>query len=103
VDAKACPFGKARTPDMFVWTDYMKYRARLRGFDLGEIERIVRFGDERYIDTVTDRRVVVGRHDRLMVAIPYEETAGAVTPITVHVTSRQQVNFRIRSGRYAHG
>ncbi|OGV71118.1 MAG: hypothetical protein A3K19_30610 [Lentisphaerae bacterium RIFOXYB12_FULL_65_16] len=87
---------------MVVWTDYMKFRARLRGFDLAEIERIVRSGEERYIDTVSGRRVVVGRHGRLRVVIPYEETAGEVIPITVHVTSRQQINFRIRSGRYAH-
>lgn len=25
-----------------IWTDYMKYRARLRGFDLAKIEHIVR-------------------------------------------------------------
>lgn len=35
------------------WTDYMKYRARLRGFDLAKIEHIVRYSGERYVDTVT--------------------------------------------------
>ena len=28
-----------------IWTDYMKYRARLRGFDLAKIEHIVRYSD----------------------------------------------------------
>jgi hypothetical protein len=33
-----------------IWTDYLRYRAELRGFDLAEIERIMRFGEERYFD-----------------------------------------------------
>jgi hypothetical protein len=38
----------------------MKYRARLRGFDLDAIESILIFGQERYRDTVTGRVVAVG-------------------------------------------
>jgi len=34
-----------------VWTDYMKYRANLRGFDLAKIEDILRYSTERYFDT----------------------------------------------------
>jgi len=32
-----------------VWTEYMKYRARLRGFDLARVEEIVRYSSERYL------------------------------------------------------
>jgi hypothetical protein len=32
-----------------IFTDYLKYRAELRGFDLGLIEHIVRYSPERYI------------------------------------------------------
>jgi hypothetical protein len=39
---------------MIVWTDYFKYRAGLRGFDLTEVEKILSFGDERYFDTATE-------------------------------------------------
>ena len=38
---------------MVIWTEYFKYRARLRGFDLAIIEEIVRFSEERYFDTAT--------------------------------------------------
>ena len=57
---------------MIVWTDYLKYRAELRGFDLLVVEKILRFSEERYYDTGTGRRVVVGRHGGLLVTIPYE-------------------------------
>ncbi len=83
-----------------VWTDYMKYRVRLRGFDLAKIEEIVRHSPERYFDTVTGRHLVVGRHGKILVVIPYEMDEDSITPITVHATTRQQINFRLRTGRY---
>lgn len=46
-----------------IWTDYMRYRAKLRGFDIAKIEHIMRYSSERYVDTATGRTVVVGRHD----------------------------------------
>ncbi len=33
-----------------VWTDYFKYRAGLRGFELVKIENILRYSIERYFD-----------------------------------------------------
>jgi len=42
---------------MIVWTDYFKYRAGLRGFNLAEVEKILSFSDERYFDTATGRNV----------------------------------------------
>lgn len=87
---------------LIVWTDYFKYRAKLRGFDLAKIEDIVRFSAERYFDTVTRRRVAVGRHDDKLIIVPYEDNESSITPVTVHVTSRQQINFRIRTGRLIH-
>jgi hypothetical protein len=87
---------------MIVWTDYMKHRARLRGFDLARIEHIVRYSSERYFDTVTGRLVAVGRHDDTLVMIPYEADEGSMTPITIHATTRQQIRFRLRTGRFTH-
>lgn len=49
-----------------VWTDYMKYKTRLSGFNLAKIEEIVRYSAERYFDTETGRRVVIGHHDRIL-------------------------------------
>ena len=37
-----------------IWTEYMQYRAKLRGFELDEIERIVRYTDKRYVDRTLD-------------------------------------------------
>jgi hypothetical protein len=85
-----------------VWTDYMKYKAKLRGFDLAMIENIIRASPERYSDTETGRRVVVGRHDNRLVMIPYEADENSITPVTIHVTTRQQINFRLRTGRFIH-
>jgi RNA:NAD 2'-phosphotransferase (TPT1/KptA family) len=81
----------------------MKYRARLRGFDLARIEEIVRHSSERYLDIATGRYVAVGRHGKMLVAIPYEMDEDSITPITIHATTRQQINFRLRTGRYSHG
>ncbi len=86
-----------------VWSDYMKYRINLRGFDLKKIESILRYSDERYFDNVTQRRIIIGRHDRLLVMIPYEQSGGKMNPITIHATTRQQINFRLKTGRLKHG
>ena len=85
---------------MIVWTDYLKYRAGLRGFDLVIVEKVLRFSEERYFDTVTGRQVVVGRHGGLLIMIPYEQIGDDIIPITIHATTRQQVNFRPKSGRF---
>ena len=82
------------------WTAYLKYKARLRGFDLTRIEEIVKHSVERYFDTETGRRVVIGNHDGMLVVVPYEADQDLITPITIHATTRQQIRFRIQSGRY---
>lgn len=83
-----------------IWTDYIEYRCRLRNFDLTRIENIVKHSTERYFDITTHRPVAVGRHDNKLVLIPYERQGDKVTPVTVHVTTRQQINFRIKTGRF---
>ncbi len=86
-----------------VWTDYVRYRAELRGFEIQEIEGIVRYTSERYFDTRTLRKIAVGRHDSRLVMIPYEENKQEMIPVTIHATSRQQINFRLKTGRFKHG
>ena len=78
----------------------MRYRAESRGFDLDKIERIVRYSSERYTDTETERLVAVGRHDSTLVLVPYEADENTITPITVHAITRQQIRFRLRTGRF---
>jgi hypothetical protein len=78
----------------------MEYRARLRGFDLAKIEQIVRYSGERYVDTVTGRLIAVGRIDDLLVMIPCDTERGSITPVTIHVTTRQQINFRLKTRRF---
>ncbi len=85
-----------------IWTDYLRYRARLRGFDLGELERILRFGEERYFDTATGRTVAVGKDHGTLVMIPYETEGEVITTVTVHATNRQQINFRVKTERFKH-
>lgn len=82
------------------WTEYMRYRAKMRGFDLTQVEHILTFSTERYFDTATQRHVIIGRHRNELVMIPYEVVNARVTPVTIHTTSRHQVNFRVRTGRF---
>lgn len=83
-----------------VWTDYFRYKADLRGFDLQVVEDIIRYSQERYYDIVTGRLVVIGKDTQIMVIIPYDEDEAEITPVTVHATSRQQVNHRVNTGRF---
>jgi len=83
-----------------VWSDYLQYRAQLRGFDLGKIEEILRYSEERYYDTETARLIAVGKHDNQLVIIPYERENEIVTPITIHATTRQQIQFPLKNGRF---
>ena len=68
-----------------------------------EIEEIVRHSSERYLDSETRRSIAVGRHGSAIVLVPYEESGESLTPITVHTTTRQQISFRLATGRYTHG
>lgn len=86
-----------------IWTDYLNYRAKLRGFDMQEMENIIRYSDERYFDNATYRMVVIGKHENQLVMIPYEvndNNENEIIPVTIHATSRQQVNYRLKSGRF---
>ena len=85
-----------------VWTEYLNYRAELRGLDLNELERIIRYSSERYFDTETSRNVAVGHHAVQLVVIPYEVAGEIITPVTVHAVSRQQIRFRVRTGRFTY-
>ncbi len=87
---------------MIIWTDYLKYRAHVRGYELSTIERIVKYGKERYIDITTGRSVVVGRQGEQLVMIPYDQEKESLIPVTIHATSRQQINFRLKTGRLKH-
>ncbi len=84
---------------MIVWTDYMQYRAELRGYDLDIIGNILKTSSERYVDTVTGRYIAIGHHKKQLVMIPYEQDKYGITPVTIHPSSRQQINFRIKAGR----
>jgi hypothetical protein len=83
-------------------TDYLRYRAQVRGFDLEKLEELLRYSSERYIDTVTGRKVVVRRQDDVLVIIPYEMENDSIVPITIHTTTRQQVKFRVKVGRFTY-
>ncbi len=85
-----------------IWTEYLLYRAKLRGFNKDILEEIIRFSAERYFDTTTRRKVVIGKHDTRLVIIPYDQTNSQLVPVTVtvHSTSRQQLRFRLKTGRF---
>ena len=85
-----------------IWSDYIKYKADLRGFELVKIENILRYSEERYYDTITRRMIAIGRHDKHLVMVPYEEKANNITPVTIHTTTRHQINFRLKTGRFIH-
>ena len=82
-----------------IFSEYLQYRAHLRDFKLNAIEQIVRYSEEQYFDTVTRRMVVIGKHAEQLVMIPYEESDDAITPVTIHAITRQQIRFRLQTGR----
>lgn len=83
-----------------IWTDYLKYRAKLRQFDLDKIEEILRYSGERYYDTITERMIAVGKHNNSLVIIPYEYNQESITQL-YHTTTRQQIQFfRLKTGRF---
>jgi hypothetical protein len=84
------------------WTDYIRYRAELRGFDLQKMEEILRYSAERYFDASTRRHVVAGKHDERLVIIVYDRGQGEIIPVTIHSTTRQQINYRLKAGRFVH-
>lgn len=84
-----------------IWSDYLQYRAKLRGFKLSKIEEILKYSGERYYDTQTGRLIAVGKHDNnRLVIIPYEYNNNVIVPITIHGTTRQQIRFRLTTRRY---
>ncbi|MGH8558412.1 MAG: hypothetical protein ACRESZ_13305 [Methylococcales bacterium] len=87
------------TGKICVFTDYLKFRADLRGFNSIEIENILRYSQERYFDIETQRCIVVGELNNRLVMIPYEESETEIAPITSHATTRQQIKFRLNTGR----
>jgi hypothetical protein len=88
---------------VIIWTGYMKHRAELRGFEFLKIENILKHSAENYLDTATQRLIVVGKHDDILVLIPYEKNGNEITPITIHATTRQQIKFRLKTGRFIYG
>jgi hypothetical protein len=84
----------------YIWTEYLKHRVRSRRFDLAIIEQILSFSPERYLDMVTRRMVVVGRHGHCLVIVPYDQEGDIITPVTIHATTRPQINLRLRTGRF---
>jgi hypothetical protein len=85
-----------------IWTDYFNYRTKLRGFDKAIIETILRFSTERYFDIATKRNIVIGKHNTKLVLIPYDKIKENIIPVTIHTTSRQQINFRLKTGRFVY-
>ncbi|MEN8220492.1 MAG: hypothetical protein ABFS56_29910 [Pseudomonadota bacterium] len=86
----------------FIFSDYLKRKSQLRGFDLTKIEQILRYSKERYFDTVTHRMIAVGKHDNRLVIIPYDKSVDSIMPVTIHATTRQQIKFRLKTGRFIH-
>lgn len=87
---------------IIIWSDYLKYRTKLRGFEVSKIEDILRYSGERYFDTITKRLIVVGKHDERLVMIPYEKHGNEIIPVTIHAITRQQINFRLKTGRFVY-
>jgi hypothetical protein len=84
------------------FTKYLQYRAKTRGFDLTILEEILRYSLERYHDIETRRSLMVGKHRNTLVLIPYEKENSVIIPVTVHVTTRQQIKFRLQTGRFTY-
>jgi hypothetical protein len=79
---------------IIVWTEYLQYRAELRGFDPTRLERIIRHSSERCVVSDTKRMIVDGRRSMRLAMIPYEVDVDNIIPETVHPITRLQIRFR---------
>ena len=84
-----------------MWTRYMQHRLHLRSYDQGTVEDILRYSSERYFDSVSGRLIAIGHHRDLLVMVPYDQEGSTMTPVTIHATTRQQINSRLKSGRFS--
>ena len=91
-----------QNPKLFsiIWTDYFRHRIDLRGFDIRKIESILRHSEMRYFDVMSQRNIAVGKHDKRLVLIAYDKREDDIIPITIHATTRKQINFRLKTGRF---
>jgi hypothetical protein len=55
--------------------------------------------DKPHYDVETDRAIAVAKHSGQLVLIPYEQSENTIIPITIHATTRQQIRFRLKTGR----
>jgi len=46
--------------------------------------------------------IAVGKHDNRLVIIPYDKSVDSIMPVTIHATTRQQIKFRLKTGRFIH-
>jgi hypothetical protein len=42
----------------------------------------------------------VGKHNEILILVPYDEEDNDIVPVTVHATSRRQIRFRLNTGRF---
>jgi len=54
------------------------------------------------VDQATGRLIAVGKCANQLVMVLYEMEQDTIRPVTVHATSRAQIDARIKSGRFAH-
>ena len=85
-----------------IWSDYIRYKIKIRNFDLTKIDKILKSTSERYFDTLTRRLIAIGKHDNILIMIPHEIKGEIIYPITIHATTRQQINFRLKTGRFVY-
>jgi hypothetical protein len=52
------------------FTEYMNYRVNQRKYDLIQINEILKYSSERYIDCETGRKIAVGNHHEKLVLKP---------------------------------
>jgi hypothetical protein len=55
---------------------------------------------QRAVVSLSD--AIITSYNNKLVIVPYEAEEEAITPVTIHVTTRQQINFRIKTGRFTH-
>jgi hypothetical protein len=80
---------------------YFLYRLKVREYEIEKIESILKTSSEVYVDSDTGRNIKVGKHDTVLVIVAYDiEQDGSTTPVTVYQTSRKQINYYLKKGRF---
>lgn len=88
------------------YSDHLRFRIRVRGIPEPMPEQIYRESKQHYYNHHTLRHIAIMevhyRQRRTLMMIAYDQMPDHVEIITIHPITRDQIQERLRTGRWTH-